>query len=172
MMFVSVGGQKPFPRLCNDAVAVSKKLRLACVLQTAEPDKPYGVADTIAFVSGERFLDMIAASSVFVSHAGMGNILAARAMKRPIIVMPRQLSLNEHRNDHQIATASALRDFPDIYIVRDEQELSEAVNFITGQSAALLGVPQAQNEKSRTHLSIQPAITRSLTELASKSRKW
>jgi UDP-N-acetylglucosamine transferase subunit ALG13 len=172
MMFVSVGGQKPFPRLCNDAAAVSAKLGLKCVLQTAEPDKLYSVAETNTFVSGDKFLNLIAASSVFVSHAGMGNILAARAMKRPIIIMPRQLSLNEHRNDHQIATAAALRDFPDIYIVQDELDLLEAVTLLTGQSPSLLGDTQVREEKAQLHSSIQPAIASALDDLAAKSRKW
>lgn len=171
MMFVSVGGQKPFSRLCHDAVAVSQKLRLECTLQTAEPDKLYNVTETNAFVSGERFLDLIVASSVFVSHAGMGNILAARAMKRSIIIMPRQLSLNEHRNDHQIATATALKGFPGIYIVQNEHELLEAVTLIMKPSSTLLGNPLNREDSSKGHLAIQPAITTAIAELAAKSRK-
>ena len=34
--------------------------------------------------------------------------LAAKALNKPIVVIPRRAKLSEHRNDHQLATAAAL----------------------------------------------------------------
>ncbi len=46
------------------------------------------------------------AATAIVAHAGMGTILTALEMGKPLLVMPRRAALGEHRNDHQLATAS------------------------------------------------------------------
>jgi UDP-N-acetylglucosamine transferase subunit ALG13 len=43
--------------------------------------------------------------SAVVSHAGMGTILTALELGKPILVAPRLGRLAETRNDHQTATA-------------------------------------------------------------------
>jgi UDP-N-acetylglucosamine transferase subunit ALG13 len=64
---------------------------------------------------------------IFISHAGMGNILLAAKYQKPIIIMPRRSDLGEHINDHQLSTAMALKGRPFISVVNDSQELEQAV---------------------------------------------
>ena len=43
-----------------------------------------------------------------VAHAGIRTILRAQALQRPLVVMPRQAVLGEHRSDHQVELARVL----------------------------------------------------------------
>jgi UDP-N-acetylglucosamine transferase subunit ALG13 len=47
-------------------------------------------------------------SQLIVAHAGMGSILTAMELNRPLIVMPRRGRQRETRNDHQWDTAMKL----------------------------------------------------------------
>ena len=47
---------------------------------------------------------MLAADAI-VAHAGMGTILSALELGKPLVIMPRLAAFGEHRNDHQLATA-------------------------------------------------------------------
>jgi UDP-N-acetylglucosamine transferase subunit ALG13 len=61
---------------------------------------------------------------VVVAHAGMGSILTALEMGKPILVMPRRGSLRETRNDHQVATAKRFVELGRVAVAFDEEELS------------------------------------------------
>jgi len=71
----------------------------------------------------QAFLDC----SVFVSHAGMGNILLAAQHNKQIIVMPRQAQYGEHINDHQLATVEGLKDRSFVHVVNTAEELQSAI---------------------------------------------
>ena len=51
---------------------------------------------------------MLEKCDTVVAHAGMGTIISAIELGRRVIVMPRRAELNEHRNDHQLATVERL----------------------------------------------------------------
>lgn len=158
MMFVSVGGQKPFPRLCHAAAALAKSLHIDCVMQTAEPGKAYGDAHTIDYISADKFQRLLQKSSVFISHAGMGNILAARALRRSVILLPRRLALGEHRNDHQMGTASALVGYPGIYVAWTEDNLAELgrkVSSLTGRDDYAAHGEYLNNRVLREELAVE-----------------
>lgn len=126
MIFVTVGGQMPFDRLVTAvddwagrssekdifAQIGSSALR-PCHLRWAEFLKP---AEFEAHVRSARFI---------VAHAGMGSILSALDLRKPIIVMPRLGSLGETRNDHQVATARRLSEFGYVSVAMNEEELHE-----------------------------------------------
>lgn len=59
-----------------------------------------------------------------VSHAGMGSIITAMEMGKPIIVMARDHRRGEHRNGHQLSTVAHLCQLPGVYIAHDEAELA------------------------------------------------
>src|SRR5260370_24138547 len=65
--------------------------------------------------------------SLIVSHGGIGNLLLALQFRKPIGVMPRRLAFNEHRNDHQVATANWLRQWPGVTVVDDAVALGEVL---------------------------------------------
>lgn len=54
-----------------------------------------------------------------IAHAGMGSVLTARGCGIPIMIVPRLVALREHRSDHQVHTADALRGRPGIVVCAD-----------------------------------------------------
>jgi len=62
-----------------------------------------------------------------ISHAGMGNILMAAELQKPIIIMPRKRIYNEHVNDHQIDSAQAFSNKEFLHVVYEASELSRAI---------------------------------------------
>ena len=61
-------------------------------------------------MSPKECTDRMVAADAIIAHAGMGTILTALEMGKPLLVMPRRAELGEHRNDHQLATAMRFAD--------------------------------------------------------------
>ena len=64
-------------------------------------------------------------ANLIIAHAGMGSIITALELGKRIIVMPRQASKGEQRNDHQLATAKRLSEQGSIDVAFDETELMD-----------------------------------------------
>jgi UDP-N-acetylglucosamine transferase subunit ALG13 len=125
MIFVTVGAQMPFDRL------------IAAVDQWSEAE---GRDDVLAQV-GEgayrprairyerninppEFRRRMMGADLVVAHAGMGTILTALELGKPILVMPRRGNLSETRNDHQVATANHFSAHGQVSVAMDEMELA------------------------------------------------
>ncbi len=67
-------------------------------------------------------------ASHIIAHAGMGSVLTARRFGTPIMIVPRLISLKEHRSDHQVATANALRGRPGIVVCDDLANFDECMD--------------------------------------------
>ena len=70
---------------------------------------------------------MVAADAI-VAHAGMGTILTALELGKPLLVLPRRASLGEHRNEHQLATARRFADTGRLAVAFDESELAQRLD--------------------------------------------
>ena len=75
----------------------------------------------------------VAQCDIFISHAGMGNVLLAAEYDKPIIVMPRKADLQEHINNHQLGTVEGLNNHESIYVVNDDVELADAISTLSSQ---------------------------------------
>ncbi|MDJ0979364.1 MAG: glycosyltransferase [Erythrobacter sp.] len=64
---------------------------------------------------------------LIVSHAGIGTILTAARWSKPIALLARRADLNEHRNDHQLATAENLKGRPGILVATEVSDLPRIV---------------------------------------------
>ncbi len=124
MILVTVGTQLPFDRL------VKAMDQWAAAHPQEMVEAQIGTASYIpqnmvwhGQLTMQEFRLRYEAASLIVSHAGIGNILLALEMRKPIIVMPRRAVFGEHRNDHQIATVKWFKDKAGILVVEDEAEL-------------------------------------------------
>lgn len=129
MILVTVGTQIPFDRLVNQVAHWHRSnSAVEIVAQVGRSGtKPAGFWCEELFEKAD--LDALTQKAeLIVSHAGIGSILSAFSCGTPIIVMPRRLSLGEHRNDHQIATAKALQGRPGLAVAWDEIELVDKLN--------------------------------------------
>ena len=130
MIFVTVGSQLPFDRLIiamdewvakqTDSVDVFAQIGL-----TDYRPKNLRFAESI---SPKEFSEMVRAATIMVAHAGMGSVLTALEVGKPLVLMPRRGNLLETRNDHQIATAKWLAEREGIFVAMDETSLPSALD--------------------------------------------
>jgi UDP-N-acetylglucosamine transferase subunit ALG13 len=137
MIFVTVGTELPFNRLVQ---AVDEWAFLAgrndVFAQIGETDwKPKHIQFS-QFIDPREFTERLVSASRIVAHAGMGSILTALNYGKPILVMPRSAALQEHRNDHQLATARRLLQMGRISVAFDEQELRRKLERLEELEAA------------------------------------
>lgn len=123
MILITVGTQLPFDRLIRAVDAIAPTLGEPVFAQTGGGDYEPVNMEFSALISPVRFDELIRQTSLIISHAGIGSVLTAQKHRKPIILMPRRAALGEHRNDHQLATVSALKGRHGIYIADDEAEL-------------------------------------------------
>ena len=101
------------------------------VLAQAGPKSLSAETPNIALLTAmtpQAFDAAMEAARTVVAHAGIGTVLAARAMAKPLVLMPRRAALGEHRSDHQMATAAALDGTPGIYIAWTEADLPDLLS--------------------------------------------
>lgn len=132
MILVTVGNDLPFSRLVRQADAWSKTHPLERVFaQTGRLQPSDHVPehmDWVEILAADQFDHRWAEAKLIVAHAGMGSIITALATAKPIIVLPRQARLGEHRNDHQLATAKRFADRPGLVVAWSETDLPGAID--------------------------------------------
>ncbi len=127
MILVTVGTQLPFDRFIEMVDRIAPSLHEEVFAQTGRGKyRPLHMRSQ-GVVGPIEFEQLIARCSRIVSHAGIGTIVMAQKHRKPLILFPRLGVLDEHRNDHQLATVRALSGRPGIYIAYDEVQLAELV---------------------------------------------
>ncbi len=106
MIFLIVGTQEPFDRLVKYLDDWSSLTGYKDITgQIAKAGYKPQNFNYFDFVPIEEFDRYFKAADLIIAHAGMGTIISALQYSKPIVVMPRLAKLQEHRNDHQVATA-------------------------------------------------------------------
>ncbi|MEX0654170.1 MAG: glycosyltransferase [Phycisphaeraceae bacterium] len=129
MIFVTVGTQLPFDRLV-DAVDrwAQARGRTDVVAQTGDTVWRPRVIRVVPFLTPGEFQKTFAQASVIVSHAGLGTIISALELGKPVVVLPRRAELEEHRNDHQLATARRFAARRSVSVAFDEREIADRLD--------------------------------------------
>lgn len=129
MILVTVGTQLPFDRMMmwlDNWAEQNPDVEFYCQIGPGHYKPKH--AKYARYLPPQQLNDLVLASEVIVSHAGMGSILTALKYQRPIIIVPRLHSEGEHRNDHQVATAKWLQDRPGITVASDEATLHQLLD--------------------------------------------
>jgi UDP-N-acetylglucosamine transferase subunit ALG13 len=136
VIFVTVGTQLAFDRLIRavDEWAGARGRR-DVFAQTGPGEYAARHIEARAFVSPQECLEKMRQADAIVAHAGMGSILGALELGKPILVMPRLARLGEHRNDHQLATARRFAEMGSVQVAMDEHELFRKLDEL-GQAGA------------------------------------
>lgn len=123
MIFLTVGTQLPFDRLIQavDDWAGSRQKDVFAQIGPSSFVPRY--ITTISDLEPQEFEQKIREATAIISHAGMGTILTALQLGKPILIMPRLAKFGEHRNDHQLSTTRQLQDRPGILVAMNEAEL-------------------------------------------------
>ncbi len=136
MIFLAVGTQLPFDRLVQvvDDWA-SEQGRDDVIGQVGESRIVTKAIKAVSFMPPQKFNACCENASLLIAHAGMGSMLMAMELGKPIIVMPRLARLGEHRNDHQLATAKRFINKRGINVAMDENELRALLLNVSGLTA-------------------------------------
>jgi hypothetical protein len=137
MIFVTVGSDTPFDRLIKtiDRWAFQYGRRDVFAQIGRHAWKPQFIPFSEMLAPCE-FKSHVNAARVVIGHAGMGTILTALQLTRPVLVMPRRGVLGETRNDHQLDTAKRLSAIDGIDVALDEESLFQKLCGIDGATGA------------------------------------
>ncbi|MEX0351341.1 MAG: glycosyltransferase [Paracoccaceae bacterium] len=108
MIFVTTGTQLPFPRLIAAMNDLAPELDEKIIAQIGPDDGTYSNLEIADHLAPAAFEDTFRQARIIVAHAGIGTILSAKRLAKPLVLVPRRHDQGEHRNDHQIATAQAV----------------------------------------------------------------
>jgi len=124
VIFVTVGAQMPFDRMVRviDKWA-ARGSRSDVFAQIGCTDYRPNAVGYETLLTPTVFRKMANDASLIVAHAGMGTIITALELRKPIIILPRRADLKETRNDHQIETAKRLRNMASITVAMSDEEL-------------------------------------------------
>jgi UDP-N-acetylglucosamine transferase subunit ALG13 len=133
MIFVTVGYQMPFDRMVRTVDEWAGQTGRSDVFAQIGPTqyRPSHMQWT-QFIDPPEFKARVKTADLIVAHAGMGSIITALELGKPILVMPRRGDLKETRNDHQVATAKRFLDQGRIAVAFDENELKERLELMHG----------------------------------------
>lgn len=83
--------------------------------------------DFARLISRREFVDKMQETKLIVAHAGMGSVISAMDVGKPIVLVPRVLEWGEHTTDHQMATARWLEGRPGIHVCYDDARLPQVI---------------------------------------------
>lgn len=164
----------PFDRLVSSVAAWAVDRPFVCVVgqvgQTLlQPDQLQPIHAHGQLAAG-AYLHAFASAHLVVAHAGMGSILTALELNKPLVVMPRRGHLAETRNDHQFDTAQQLVCRPavaltgaSVWVAMNEQELPTVLDRALG--ALQEGYPGKEKPPGVATSETQAALIQSLRQL-------
>jgi UDP-N-acetylglucosamine transferase subunit ALG13 len=129
MIFVAVGTQLPFDRLIQTmdewVAAGSNRQVMAQIADGNYLPEHLTWERSLAPLEFKKHLEDC---ELVVAHAGIGTILSALELGKPVIVLPRRASFGEHRNDHQLATAARFGSRRLVEVADDSGQLKSLLN--------------------------------------------
>ena len=140
MIFVTVGSMVPFDRLIRMMDGWSRAHPEAKV--HAQIGKGEYVPQSMSWtrkVSPAEFESCVENSQIIVSHAGMGTVITAMQLGRPLVLVPRIAANGEHTTEHQRDTVKWLDGKPGIKIAETDDALQAAIQDLMKQGADGLG---------------------------------
>jgi UDP-N-acetylglucosamine transferase subunit ALG13 len=131
VIFVVTGTQAPFDRLLSiiDKWAVNQDT-YSVIAQTANSEINFKNMTCFDYLEPDIFNEYFNNADVIIGHAGMGTIIKALENKKKLVVFPRLVKYNEHRNDHQHHTAFGFEKLGLINVAYNEKDLFRYLNNI------------------------------------------
>jgi UDP-N-acetylglucosamine transferase subunit ALG13 len=128
VIFVTIGSMFPFDRLVRVMDAWARDHPDATLLAQIG-DGAYLPAHMpwVRRLDQAAFARTVAEARLIVAHAGMGSVITAGQVGRPIVLLPRRKDWGEHTTDHQIATANWLRGRAGIHVADGDADLGPRI---------------------------------------------
>lgn len=138
MIFVTVGGLRPFDRLVTAMDRLAGDLEEQVVMQTGTTAYEPRNCRHFSFMPREEMDKLYAEARLVVCHAGIGSLLTARRYNRPLVLVPRLKRYGEHIDDHQLEIAREM-EARGMAVVYDVSNLAEAIANAGADLVALAG---------------------------------
>jgi len=134
-IFISVGSRFEMDRLIKVVLSfIEKNEGYNVIAQSGNSNLVEPNIEIKQWLSSQEFKKEFLNCDIFISHAGMGNILLAAEFNKPIIIMPRKAELGEHINNHQLGTVAGLNELEFIHVVNNLSELEIAIQKLNGNT--------------------------------------
>jgi UDP-N-acetylglucosamine transferase subunit ALG13 len=152
LIFLTIGTHEPFDRLVRavDEWCVTRGCgdRVFGQVTARAQYRPSGF-ESVATLDPDDYKHHFEHAELIVSHAGMGSIITAMTLSRPIVVVPRRGHLGETRNDHQVATAERFGGRSGVYVAADVEDLTALLDrYLDGEDIGG-GVPVSEFAEER-----------------------
>lgn len=128
MIFVTVGSQTPFDRLVRAVDEWCARKPSDVLAQIGRGEYQPRNMRWLRVCSPLEFRTHCSDADLIVAHVGMGSVLTALELGKPMLLLPRRADLGETRNDHQLASAGWLRDVSGIRVAENEDALACALD--------------------------------------------
>jgi UDP-N-acetylglucosamine transferase subunit ALG13 len=127
VIYVTVGTLfLDFPRLVGKVDEIAKETGARVLVQTGLGTTMPSHCEHFDFKPRDEVLDLQREARVVVCHAGIGSILDALEVRRPLIVVLRLKQLREHLTDHQLEVAEAVEKRGWGRVIHDIEDLPDA----------------------------------------------
>ncbi|MDE8652298.1 glycosyltransferase [Novosphingobium album (ex Liu et al. 2023)] len=128
MILLTVGTQMPFDRLVEIVDQIAAGFDEPFIAQIGRGAYIPRHMEWKGLIEPVEFEQLMEEARLVVSHAGIGTIVTAQRHAKPLVLFPRLASLNEHRNDHQLATTAALSGRSGIAIATTKEMLRACID--------------------------------------------
>jgi UDP-N-acetylglucosamine transferase subunit ALG13 len=137
-IFLTVGSMLPFDRLVRAVDKWAKDHFNAEVFaQIGETDlRPLNI-EYCTMISPSAYRKHFSDCDLVVSHVGMGTIITAAELCKPLLMLPRRVDLQEVTSNHQIDTVKWLEGRPGVFIIYSENDLGDAIHKSIGSGQIL-----------------------------------
>ncbi len=127
MIYVTLGTMfLDFPRLVQKMDAIAFESEEQVLIQTGLGKIMPAHCAHFTFMPRRQILLLQRRARVIVCHAGIGSVMDALSVRRPLVVVPRLKRFGEHMNDHQLDIARAVQARGWGRMVLDIDQLDEA----------------------------------------------
>jgi UDP-N-acetylglucosamine transferase subunit ALG13 len=147
VIFVTIGSLVPFDRLIRvmDGIAAAMKEETFFAQigdGTYEPkNMPFA-----RLLPRREFVAKVTDCRLIVAHAGIGSVISAMEIGRPIVLLPRIFERGEHTTNHQMATARWLQDRAGIHVCMDDSKLEAIIKSAISSGAIGETMPRSAPE--------------------------
>lgn len=128
MIFVTVGfSYWNFERLLREMDTIAGRISEDVVIQIGNSNYTPKNAKYFRFVSNEEVEKSYNDARIIIAHAGVGTIIEAARLGKPLIIVPRRAQYEEHFDDHQAELGRELEKEKWIKVIWEIHELENSI---------------------------------------------
>jgi len=163
MIFLTVGTQLPFERLVRAVdMWASRHPDIEVFAQIGDTKYEPKNMKWVRLLDPKCYNDLLSQAAVVVGHVGMGTIITGVEYGVPLVLMPRQVALGEHRNDHQIASAKQFAKLSGVSIVNNSEQLELEMDRV-------FSLPKCGDETDARKLSVSQTLIERIERFVAQS---